>query len=131
VSLDVAEDGQVATVDTLVVGTDYEFQVSLENDVLLGGLQCGLRIYSPTGATWTWNTQPNGYGPLGPGTGGQYLTVPTGCRMDPTGTVWDMTDLLVVETDLDGISPDIIFRRCRDHLYRFDICSTRRPVYFC
>jgi hypothetical protein len=109
VSLDLAESGSGTPKDTIIVGTAHEFQISLENDVLLGGMQVGLQIYSPSGATWTWDTQPNGYGPLGPGTGGQYLTVVPGCRMDPTGTVWDMTDLLVVETDMDGVTPDVIF----------------------
>ncbi|MEZ5360340.1 MAG: dockerin type I repeat-containing protein [Candidatus Zixiibacteriota bacterium] len=99
----------VGAADTIVIGGNYEFQVSLENDVLLGGFQLGLQITSPDGATWEWVTQPSGYGPDGPGTGGQYTTVVTGSRMDPTADVWDLTDFIVAEKNVDGISPDTLF----------------------
>jgi hypothetical protein len=109
VSIGLVESGNNTPVDIIIVGTAYEFQISLENDVLLGGFLAGFQIYSPTGATWTWNSQPEGYGPYGPLSGSQYLTVVLDCRMDPTETVWDFTNLLVLETDMDGVTPDVIF----------------------
>ncbi len=107
--IDVTEAGSSIRVDSLIVGNDYEFLISIENDIIWMAMQHGMQIYSPEGASWNWYSQPDGYGPLGPGTGGQYLTVVAGSRMDPTNVVWDMTDLLVPETDMDGISPDTIF----------------------
>ena len=108
VSIDLATAaGQIA--ETAWVHSAYRFNISYENDVKLGAMQQGFAITSAEGATWTWNSQTGGYGPEGPNTGGRYLTVVTGCRMDPTGTVWDMTNLMVVERNLDGISPDTIF----------------------
>jgi len=106
--MDLAESGG-ANVDTMYVGTAYEFQLFIENDEIWGAMQYGVQIYSPEGASWTWNSQPDGYGPNGPGTGGQYLTVVPDCRMDPTATVWDFGNLMVPETDVDGISPDTLF----------------------
>jgi hypothetical protein len=108
-SFSLAESSGGAPADTIIVGTDYDIQLSIENDVVWMAMQHGIQIYSPDGATWTWFSMPSGYGPFGPGSGNMYLSVVPGCRMDPTGTVWDMTDLLVPETDMDGISPDTIF----------------------
>ena len=107
--IDVVPAGSSFRIDSIIVGNDYEFVISIENDIPWLAMQHGIQIYSPEGATWTWNSQPDGYGPLGPGTGGQYLTVVAGSRMDPTEVVWDMTNLLVPETDMDGISPDTVF----------------------
>ncbi|MCK5125854.1 MAG: thrombospondin type 3 repeat-containing protein [candidate division Zixibacteria bacterium] len=107
-SIELAETG-VGPVDTIIVGNDYEFQVSIENDVLLGGIQLGLEITSPNGATWEWNTQAGGFGPDGPATGGQYVTVVTGSRMDPAGDIWDLSNFLVTERNVDGVSPDTLF----------------------
>ncbi len=109
VAVSLAEYGSSNAIDTAVLGTDYEFQISLENDVHLDAIQLGFRIYSASGASWTWLYQPNGYGPDGSQTGGHYLTVVPGCRMDPTAEIWDMTDLLMSETNMDGISPDTVF----------------------
>jgi len=95
--------------DTVYLGAKYEFRVGIENDVILSGMSLGMNITSPDGVRWRWDSQPDGYGPSGRGTGGQYLTVVPQSRMDPTSTVWDFTNLLVVEQDMDGISPDTIF----------------------
>jgi len=109
VFVDVALTGESNPADTLFVGGAYEFRIWYENDFLLSAFQSGMRIYSPDGATWTWNTQPDGYGPNGLGTGGQYVTVVPGSRMDPPATVWDYSDLIVSEKNIDGITPDTIF----------------------
>jgi hypothetical protein len=99
-----AESGGSVNVDTIVIGTAYEFQLFIENDQKWGGLQYGIHIYSPEGATWTWNSQPGGYGYAN-----EYLTVVPGCRMDPTADVWDMTDLLVNDSVMNGFSSDTMF----------------------
>ena len=109
VAVSLAEFGASIAVDSAFLGSDYEFQISLENDVSLDAIQLGFKIYSPEGASWNWLSRPTGYGPDGSQSGGQYLTVVTGSRMDPTAEVWDMTDLLMAETDMDGISPDTVF----------------------
>jgi hypothetical protein len=109
VDINLAESGGSIVNDTAVIGTDYEIQISLENDIPLSAIQLGFQIYSPSEASWTWNSQPNGYGPDGPASGGQYLTLVPGCRMDPTAEIWDMTDLIVPEINMDGLSPDTVF----------------------
>ena len=109
VSIDLAESGTTTSIDTAIVGDAYEFQVSLANSFLLGAAQLGFSIYSPNGVSWSWDSQPEGYGPDGPLTGGRFVTVVPGSRMDPTEQVWDMTNLLAREIDVDGASPDIIY----------------------
>jgi len=86
--------------DTVIIGNNYEFQLFIENDVTWMAMQYGIQIYSPEGATWTWNSYASGYGPS------QLVYVVPGGRMDPPATVWDMTSLLVTEQDVDGHSPD-------------------------
>jgi hypothetical protein len=108
VNITTGKTGQPAA-DTVFLGSPYEFRVAIENDVTLAGISLGLQITSPDGVEWRWDTQPNGYGPSGYGTGGQYLTVFPQSRMDPVTTVWDFSGLLVGERDVDGISPDTIF----------------------
>ena len=104
VRVNIVKTGVPAVEDTVTAGVPFQFQVSLENDVLMGGIQFGFKVYSPSGATWTWNTQPNGYGSYG-----QYVTVISGCRMDPPSYVWDLTNLMVRDSFLNGISPDTVF----------------------
>ncbi len=95
--------------DTVFLGSPYEFRVALENDVTLAGISLGLQISSPDGAEWRWDSQPDGYGPSGYGTGGQYLTIVPQSRMDPVASVWDFSSLLVSERNMDGNSPDTVF----------------------
>jgi len=109
VAVDAADGVGVAPLGTLIAGQEYIFRVYLENDEQINGFQTGFSISSADGATWTWNSQPDGYGPNGPGTGGQYVTTVEGCRMNPTADVWDLGDLVVAEQNIDGISPDTIF----------------------
>jgi hypothetical protein len=109
VFVDAVVSGETQAADTIYLGGQYQFRVWLENDFTLFALQIGMRVYSPTGATWTWVTQPDGYGPEGQGSGGQYVTVVPGCRMDPPDTVWDMSGLIVAEKNMDGVSPDTVF----------------------
>lgn len=108
VSVDAALSGG-GQVDTITVGAEHEFRIWLENDFDLFAFQLGMKIYSTTGATWTWVTQPDGYGPDGQGTGGSYVTVVPGSRMDPPDTVWDMSGFIVSEVNTDGLSDDTLF----------------------
>ncbi len=109
VFVDAVASGETEPADTLTTGSNYEFRIWLENDFLLSAIQLGMQIYSPTGATWSWNTQTGGYGPNGQGTGGQYVTGVAGSRMDPPDTTWDMSGFIVAEKNVDGLSPDTLF----------------------
>ncbi len=95
--------------DTVYLGSAYAFRIGIENDVTVSGMSIGMTITSPDGVRWRWDSQPDGYGPSGFGTGGSYLTVVPQSRMDPVSTVWDFSGLLVAERDVDGISPDTLF----------------------
>jgi len=109
VYVDAVASGETTPVDTLSVGGQYEFRVWIENDFIMTAMQLGFQVYSTTGATWSWVTQTGGYGPDGPGTGGQYVTVISGSRMDPPDVIWDLSDLIVAERNMDGLSPDTVF----------------------
>ncbi len=90
--------------ETLYVGSEYAFRVSIVNDFILGGMSLGFKIYTQDGATWSWRAQPGGY----PDDSYAAVTVIPGSRLDPPDEAFDMTDLIVTETDMDGISPDTI-----------------------
>ncbi|MCP4568635.1 MAG: hypothetical protein GY841_13745 [FCB group bacterium] len=92
-------------VDTLRPGTIYKLEYWIENDVKLGSMSLGFEVYSPDGAEWTWQEQIEGYGPDGKNSGLKLVEVAPGSRMDPSEVAWE-SDLQVIETDLDGISPD-------------------------
>lgn len=86
----------------------YQFQISLENDQDLGAMSLGFRIWSPDGATWQYETQPDGWGPDGPNTGLSAVTVIPGSRLDPPDSAFDMTGLLVTEKNVDGQADDTL-----------------------
>lgn len=109
IHIDLVRSGQTTPVDTIFISREYEFRIWLENEDTLGGMQLGFTIYSSPNIHWAWLSQPDGYGPEGFGTGGRYVTVVPGCRMDPSASVWDVGDLLVAERDTDGESPDTLF----------------------
>lgn len=98
--MDIVEYGETTAIDTIIVGTEYEIRLFIENDVTWGAMQYGIQIYSPDGATWAYTFYPSGYG------SSQYVYVIPGSRMDPPETVWDMTGLLITEQNIDGVSPD-------------------------
>jgi hypothetical protein len=95
--------------DTIFLGSPYEFRVAIQNDTAIVAMTLGLLITSPDGAEWRWDSQPDGYGPSGPGTGGQYVTVFPGSRLDPPSFVFDLSGLYAGERSMDGISPDTSF----------------------
>jgi PKD repeat protein len=88
--------------DTIRVDRNYQFCMALANSVELGAIGLGLTITSTDGVTWQWETQVDGYG------SSSYVTVVPGSRMDPSITIWDLSDLIVTEQDIDEISPDTI-----------------------
>jgi hypothetical protein len=100
--------------DTIITqdasGTDLPYQLwfSLENDAALGGMSLGFRIFSVDGATWQYQAQSGGWGAGGQDAGIAAVTIVTGSRMDPVGDVFDMTDLLVTEQDVDGVMDDTV-----------------------
>ncbi len=108
VFVDIGIDGQSAPVETLTPGENYVVRFWLENDIILGGMSLGFEFASSDGASWTWDSQDFGYGPNGPSSGGQYITVVPNSRMDPPENAWDMTNLLVTEKDLDNLAPDTL-----------------------
>ncbi len=89
--------------DTIWTGVSQTFDVSLENDAKLGGMSLGLMIYSPDGATWTWENVGT-HGAANNHADSLYVTEVAGSRM--VGA-WDMTGLLVTNA-LDGVTPDTL-----------------------
>lgn len=99
--------------DTLWTGSSEQFDISLENDFKMGGMSLGLTIYSPDGATWTWeNVGTHGPWWTDPAeqqddslfTDSLYVTEVPGTRM--VGR-WDSSEFLVTLA-LNGILPDTI-----------------------
>ena len=86
----------------------YQMRVNFENDIALGGISLGLRIWSNNGAIWQYEAQPNGIGPDGPNTGQAAVTVIPGSRIDPPDEIFDLTGLIVTEKDVDGMADDTI-----------------------
>ena len=87
---------------------EYQLQVFVENDVILGGMSLGFVWLSPDGANIRWLAQVDGWGKDGQNTGFAAVTVPAASRFDPapsTGS-FDLTGLLVTEQDVDGTVPD-------------------------
>lgn len=95
---------------TLPGGAPHQYQmwVGLESDVDLGGMSLGFRISSVDGVTWSYDTQVDGWGPLGINTGLAAVTVAPGSRLDPPSSAFDMTQLLITEKDVDGMLDDTI-----------------------
>jgi hypothetical protein len=87
---------------------NYQMWIGMENDVALGGMSLGFRIFSADGVSWVYDAQVDGLGPGGPNTGLAAVTVVPGCRMDPPDDIFDMTGLLITEKDVDGLVDDTI-----------------------
>ncbi len=75
--------------DTIFAGFSYQFNISIENDVTLGGVALGFKLFSPDGATWTW--------------GNPKVEIVSGSRMDGAFLPGSFN---VVEYDTDGVLPD-------------------------
>jgi hypothetical protein len=91
------EVGIISPADTLWVDSYCQMAFSIENDFAITGMIIPLRMYSPDGASWTYNSQPDGYGLTT-----HALTIVPGSRADIN---WDMV-FTMNEYEMDGVSPD-------------------------
>jgi hypothetical protein len=101
----VGRAGSSQPVDTLYVGGHYEFQISIENDVILGAASVGLQFWSDNDNFLAWAAQPDGYGHTA-----NCITVVPESRLDPapgTGS-FDMTGFLVTEQNIDELGRDTL-----------------------
>jgi hypothetical protein len=81
--------------DTIYTAKQTSLEMSIENDVHLGGINLGFEITSADGATWQWG-----------GDRYWYEFIP-GSRM-PDGSIWDMGLGWPWPYDTNGISPDTV-----------------------
>jgi hypothetical protein len=88
--------------DTIRTGFPVEFQFYIENDFRLAGMSLGFQIWSPDGATWSWED----VGGLGNNTG--CVTIEPGCRLGENGSNFDMTGLVVTEQNINELGRDTI-----------------------
>jgi hypothetical protein len=92
------EDGY--PVDTLDNGGLLSFQIWIENDIVLGAIGLGFKVWSPDGANLIWNARCHdwNYNP-------SFACPVPGSRADDPN-IFDMTGLLLTGQDIDGILPD-------------------------
>jgi len=89
--------------DTIYLGGAYQFRVWICNDFIPSMVNLGFRIASDDNVMWQWEPRPDGLGSLGA------VAIYPESRMGyPDGSAFDMTDLIVTERDVDGISPDTL-----------------------
>jgi Secretion system C-terminal sorting domain len=80
----------------------YEVRIYIENSTQWNAMAIPLIFKGTGGVSLTWNNQgASGYGT------NKYVTVPSGCRMDPPGTVWDF-GFIITEQNMNGTLPDTI-----------------------
>jgi len=93
--------------DTIWTGQSARFEISLENDALLGGISLGFHIYSPDGATWTLDNASSQFSPATPN-GSTHFTGEAGSRWmtgaAADGSCWDLGGTLVN----DNLAPNQI-----------------------
>ena len=94
--------------DTLWAGFPGTFDIYIENDVRLAGMILGFQFWSDNGGEWEWFGVPGGWGPDGQGTGFECISIVPGCRLDPISSVFDMTQLIVYEHNVDQLMRDSI-----------------------
>ncbi|MEE9443012.1 MAG: T9SS type A sorting domain-containing protein [candidate division Zixibacteria bacterium] len=91
--------------DTIYVDSNergYQLLIGIENPEKIGGLQFGIKIYSPDGASWIYDAQTEGLGPLT-----QAVTLSENGRMEDHEAIWPISGgLIVSENDIDGLDSD-------------------------
>jgi hypothetical protein len=97
--VDIRFGGMGVMDDTLRAGVPATLDIYLENDFILSGMGLGFQVWSPDGATWTWNGG-NAHGASG------YVSSGYGRMGD--GSVFDMTGLLVTEQNVDESGRDTL-----------------------
>lgn len=89
----------------------YRVEMSLENDVVLGGMSLGLEFAGDAELHVNWEPQVGGWEIVGAPGVDWALVVEPGARFDPaqggTGS-FDMTGLLVTAQNIDSLAPDSI-----------------------
>lgn len=108
VTIDATIAGQTQPFDTLYIGGHYTVRISILNSITLGGVSMGFWLQSEDNLGIEWISCPDGYGPLGQGTGHASLTVIPGSRIDPPDDVFDLTGILITEQDMEGNFPDTV-----------------------
>jgi len=84
--------------DTISIYYPSSFDFSIANDVQLGGLSLGFKVFSPDGVTWAWI--PECMAGMNPA----FVCIVPGSRADGP-MVWDVYPIYL-EVDVDGASPD-------------------------
>lgn len=82
------------------------FDIFIENDVAIGGISLGLKIWSPGSATWEYRDVSDSFDL--PDTSYKYISVAPGSRLDPPEGAFDLTGLLLDESSMDGTDHDTI-----------------------
>ncbi|MCK5124857.1 MAG: T9SS type A sorting domain-containing protein [candidate division Zixibacteria bacterium] len=94
--VDIVATGPGVKADTIWTDQTVEMQISVENDIKLGGIGFGFNLYNPEGGvTLSYPAQADGFGYY------EALTVNAASRMFPTASVWDLGNLIVSDTGLD------------------------------
>lgn len=88
--------------DTIWANSNFSINIGIANDRKWMGMSTGFKIWSPDGATWTWENMGNaGYGTQ------KYVTVFANSRMSPVASVWDF-GFMVFEQNLTAPNYDSI-----------------------
>ena len=82
------------------------FDIFIENDLGLGGLSIGLKIWTPEYAAWEYRDVSDSFDLPVPEF--NYLSVVPGSRLYPPESAFDMTGLLLTEFSMDGQDHDTI-----------------------
>ncbi len=82
------------------------FDILIENDVGLGGISLGFKIWTPRQAAWEYRDVSDSFAL--PISEINYLSVVPGSRLDPHNEIFDMTGLMVNEYSMDGLDHDTI-----------------------
>jgi len=82
------------------------FDIFIENDVPLGGISLGFKIWTPDASCWEYRDVSDSF--VLPVPEVNYLSVVPGSRLDPPNQAFDMTGLLVTERSMDGQNHDTI-----------------------
>ncbi len=82
------------------------FDIYIENDIGLGGISLGFKIWTPDEAGWEYRDVSDSFAL--PDSEFNYLSVVPGSRLDPPNEAFDLTGLLITEKSMDGQNHDTI-----------------------
>ncbi|MEE9443013.1 MAG: T9SS type A sorting domain-containing protein [candidate division Zixibacteria bacterium] len=85
----------------------YRVEMSLENDVILGGMSLGLVFKGDAELNINWEPQVGGWDSTG--NNGGFVTVEGSSRFDPSPTgSFDMGGFLIAQVSTDSLAPDSV-----------------------